>query len=569
MMQSKIRFVLFLLAGLTCSKAWSAPTISTLSGTFSGNADDASANVITVSGTGYGTKSPAKPHVWASFNGSTVPTTLGTLAGGWNVESQNGETSSVSPLSGSGKLLSSSGWNTTTFNIAIKLPTSGYGAKVYARTGRQTSFITDVSNDKFLRWWSGAAGAQPDIIWSNESTARDLTVTVEQSAATFTSYPGGCTDGYADGDRSFCLNSKHYGPFPPAQDTNWHVDQWLFQINSAHNTADGKFAVWYDSTTATVTNKKTDATGASGNYSNGEFFIQQDPSNTPLPPSTGTVSMDDIYIDVSWKRVYIANSSNISTASVTEMGIPKTWGDTLIDFYFHQGRLVNGTTNWVFVCDGTTLDLTDCSSGKQFFVGEQVAAGQTNLNAKFVTQVGVSSFSITWSSVSANTYMTAFSTSSNFIPTIASGTMLTVTSSYANLAQHTTYYFKVGISTEGSYTSSITTFTVNTVIPTTVGSPTQTSLVATWGPAFTITRTWSQNVDLSSNISTGTATSPDTQGSLTCNTAYYFGVKVSSETSYGGNIYSGTTSACIAAAVLYGSPRFSGPIIFKNIKVGQ
>lgn len=64
---------------------------------------------------------------------------------------------------------------------------------------------------------------------------------------------------------------------------------------------------------------------------------------------------------------------------------------------------------------------------------------------------------------------------------------------------------------------------------------------------MTINRVWDDNSDFSSPISSGSASSPDTQGSLTCNTQYYFEVKVASETAYDGNIFSGTTSACSAA----------------------
>ena len=528
---------------LMAPSAWAAPTISTLSGTFSGNADNTGANVITLGGTSFGTKSPAAPLVWASFNGSTVPTTLSQKPGGWGGEAQYGEASTDSPLSGSGKLFSSSGWEGNIFNVAINLP-GGYGTKAYVRVGRRLNFTREAANEKYLRWWSGAAGAQPDMVFFNDCKSRDFIFRTEHDINN-TAYLGGCSVGYSG---TFC--GEGFGPPPPGQDLNWHMEQYLMQVNSANNASDGIVRIFVDSTTNVTTGRQTDTTATAGAYTNGFFSIEHDPSPgaCPLPVSSNTVSFDDIYIDNSWKRIYIANSSVLSTASVTEPGIPKSWADTSVEFYFHQGRLANGSTNWIFICDGSDNDLDDCSAGKQFFVGGQgTDAGPTTLTASYVAAVGVSSFSVIWSNAGSSTYMTALSSSSNYVPTLSSGTLTARTSSYANLAQHTTYYFKVGISTEGSYSATLTTFTVSTIIPTTIGSPTSTSLTATWAPTFNITRAWSINPDLSAFESFGSATSPDVQGGLACNTVYYFGIGVTTETASNGNVYSGTTAACESA----------------------
>ena len=572
------KLALFLLATLVCGKAWSAPTISSLSGTFSGNADNTSANVITVSGTGFGTKSPAAPLIWATFNGSTVPTTLSQLPGGWHY-SEKGEASSDSPMSGSGKLLSSSGWNTANFMVGLNLETGGYGSKVFVRLGRRLNFINDVSNRKFIRWWAVSGGSQPDIVFNNGAVAKDMVLSVEQGAGTFSAYPGGCNGGYSPAGGVHCSNNSHYGPFPPGQDTNWHSEQYFIQTNSANDAADARFSVWYDSMSGTVTGRKTDTAAVSGNYASGEFYVMDDPATggaTPVPASTATVSFDDLYIDSSWKRIYIANSSVLSTASVTEPGIPKAWSDTSVEFYFHQGRLANGSTNWVFVCDGSDIDLDDCSSGKQFFVGgagSESGGGETtsNLAPSIMPVVGVSSFSVIWSSVPAagatNNLVAVLSVDSNFATNITSGALNRRTTSYTNLAQTTTYYFKVKVATESdSGYSQVSTVTLYTPIPATIGSETQTSLTATWAGAFTANRAWDNDQNFGSTNSSGTATSPDAQGSLSCGTQYFFTVKVASETSYGGNVFSGTTSACTSGTTvrpktqMKGKGRFRGRI---------
>ena len=51
------------------------PSITSLSGTFTDGND------VTLAGTNFGTKSPAKPHCWADFEVDANPTSLGTRTG--------------------------------------------------------------------------------------------------------------------------------------------------------------------------------------------------------------------------------------------------------------------------------------------------------------------------------------------------------------------------------------------------------------------------------------------------------------------------------------------------------
>lgn len=439
----KIPAALILLA--FAGKAWSVPTISTMTGTFSGDANDTSANVITISGSGFGTKSPAPPIVWATFeNGAgTAPTVLGTKFG-WN-EFQHAISSQTSPYNGSNVLASSPTWINDSSAFAVRVDPAvgggGYGQTIFTRNVRRTNFIGDRTNEKWWRYFDAlGGGSSEDIVTSNECSAGTWRVTVEPQAADF-----------------------YFTVKPPAQDLEWHIEQHFLKTNSALNAADGVFRVYKDSQTSVANGMQTDTTGNAADYSNGSLYIQADSANNLgtecdvfFATEAPTFFLDDIYVDKSWKRIYVATSSVLSTATVTEMMIPKTWAaDDTITAYFHQGRLPSGR-GWVFVCDGSSNNLTDCSAGKEFTIGATAADTSsptiTNVATSAVTSSGIT---VTWDTdEGADSQIEYGLTDSYGNTTTLDGTLVTSHSqSISGLSASTEYHYRVRSADSGGLVS--------------------------------------------------------------------------------------------------------------------
>lgn len=105
----------------------------------------------------------------------------------------------------------------------------------------------------------------------------------------------------------------------------------------------------------------------------------------------------------------------------------------------------------------------------------------------------------------------------------------------------------------------ITLIAANTNLHLTVGTITQTSVAISWDNVSpNQLAVFSANSDFSSPISSGNMTTPQTYSNLTCNTQYYFEVKVSTESDSGYTSTNATTLACSAVSPFKGGINGNG-----------
>lgn len=281
-----------------------------------------------------------------------------------------------------------------------------------------------------------------------------------------------------------------------------------------------------------------------------------------LQPDGTMIQIASLYVST------VANAVFLSTQS--------TWAAAQYDMQ-PQPMILRTDTSTIIAVDRVGID-----TSKQVY-GYVMGTSTTNVNsagfalnlansptqlAPFIVPfVNVSSFSVNWSSAGAS-YVAVMSTSSDFSVPITSGALVSRTTSYVNLAQHTTFYFKVKVATEADsgYSGGISTATLGTNLAPSLGSASQTSLTASWTNAGSSSYIGVLATDsaFSSIVSSGAVTTPQAFNSLTCNTQYFYEMKVSSETAYDGNMANATTSACSAAAssahfLIKGSVIITGP----------
>lgn len=338
--------------------SWAAPTISGVSGTFSGNADTTGANAVTISGSGFGTKATAKPLVWATFEADANPTALGSRTA-WMEAPTNGEQSSAQYMVGANSLGSTDGWRTTNMTVLTTMTGVDYGYKVYVHYGNRNTYGDGNGNIKVFRCWEYETWALPDF-WhgtgGDDATWR--IVSVESDVG--------------EGNWTVAGTIKHWGI-----DTNWHTYEHVIQLNSSCGAEDGYYQLMQDSATITNTGMQYDGGTTCGTPLE-MVFIQTDPSNY-TPAEGTTIHYDDIYIDNVWNRAFIGNESTWADSTVKSPLIPSAWSDTSITAYFHQGRFANDATAYVYVFDGSNV----VSDGYQITVGEESSAGAPRVQGSF------------------------------------------------------------------------------------------------------------------------------------------------------------------------------------------
>jgi hypothetical protein len=343
----------FLILLLFAKAAWSAPAISSVSGTFSGDANDTSAHLITIDGAGFGSKSPAKPAIWFTAETSSQPTSLG-VATAWS-GSHHMERCSTSPRSGSWAACSDSGWRTDVSNARWDVQYDfnlGYGAKYYLNYARRVTYTEGANgtnaNWKWQRWWENE-GAQPDHYVGTQGPVNE---TVQQEGNGTVIY----------------LNGTWIHPADRGQ--TWTKEEYRWNLNSAQNVADGGFKIWMWDNNISCPTWKSDAAGTAGGTPD-YMFIEDDPSQ--FTPAAGNAYLDDIYADSTWSRVVVGSSSTYDASHTREMCIPASWSTTQVTCYFHEGDFTTSQAAWVYVCDSND----SCSSGFSITIGTTSGGGNT------------------------------------------------------------------------------------------------------------------------------------------------------------------------------------------------
>jgi len=315
-------FVLF--PALLCA----TPSINSISGTFSGG------ETVTISGSGFGSKSPAAPLIWDDFEDGAIDTSTTALdrddwdsiGSGWDdVDNtvKHAGTYSAKGDAGAGNC-----------NACIN-GSYGDGVKVYVYLWRR--YASTVScNQKFFRMYPSET--YPNWAWSWHN---DGITIVEPNVWT--------THG--------CCGS-------PPEGNTWYNEEFELQMSSGSAQADG-IGRYYSN--CTKESEFTDVVTRNGSYP--DQFTRLYIDN--YGEQTGYVWEDDIYIDTTWSRVMVGDNATFTSCTHREIQIPSVWADGEITITFNQGSFSTDDTAYVFVVDSNG----DTCSGA---CGEEITIGGTS-----------------------------------------------------------------------------------------------------------------------------------------------------------------------------------------------
>jgi hypothetical protein len=163
-------------------------------------------------------------------------------------------------------------------------------------------------------------------------------------------YIGSQPDGTVIAYTELCDPNPEVRQYPkwPTPGVQWRLEEYLFQFPSGPSRADGHYQLIVNgAVVADVSNWQSDCPGYPGTFSN--LFIQDVPAN--FMPSGGEAFKDDVYIDSTWSRVYIANAPVLADATHRELQPVSSWSPSSITITQQMGSFQAGDAKWVFVVD--------------------------------------------------------------------------------------------------------------------------------------------------------------------------------------------------------------------------
>ncbi len=336
--------LLFLLVGF----AYAAPAISSATETFSHG------DPVTISGSGFGTKENPAPFFWDDFEEGDEGTRIGsTNTKGWTELSRD---PNEVTYSSENNVPGSVGQLTSKHNLS-----RGSDAINYARLVSPT--ITDDSDKLFISFWAFFDEGIPATgneyypqrqlkFWRVIDADTDSWGYVLVKSVNWMYQDGGRSDYYqVDKPAAYDTDSIYYSS---VDDKIWY--QVKFQMDqSTPGIADGSLEIWHSRTNGVdgpmieITNRQNYMTiGPGDSRFLRRLVIGEDYTSGR---AIGATYFDEIYMDNSWARVEICDTSTWGARQKCEMQIPFAWDNSSIQFTANQGTFGGVDTAYLYVID--------------------------------------------------------------------------------------------------------------------------------------------------------------------------------------------------------------------------
>ncbi len=349
----------FIVLSLLSAEVFATPSITGVS-TAGGLVNGAS---LTITGSGFGTKSPAAPYLWADFsNGSIEPSNLGQQTQWTQIQNMvysatggpnNGPYAAGIPLNltGSGSddawalAIDAKGftWNDLSARYYVfKKSFRNFDVENYLGTGAQLNW------KPFRIWNLNSSGnlAYPD--WAEGSFNGNYESEGISAYGTTEVSPYAAVNGVPTNPALVA------GPV-----SQWFSEENIWQVNSTTTSNDGLYW-WY------VNNQLVGQLPVNMGWTTYHFIMRDDSTsngsmirlyaqgvaaNAPSFPLTNAFGMDDIYVDNTWSRVMIGNASTWAASMVHDVEIPTAWSDGSVSVILHNDSLPSFDGAYLYVFD--------------------------------------------------------------------------------------------------------------------------------------------------------------------------------------------------------------------------
>jgi|GEM_PF-1372304 len=320
-----------------------------------------SSGTITITGAGFGTKSPAPPILWDNFDAGPDGTSLdskvnwiGWTGGGGGIgvptDELGGQITSSNPYGGTGLSVknaittseSGKNFNTSYFDYPAREADEVYFTYVHKRDVPNPPVDENGNVTKH-----GHVGTQVDR-YDGPGVA---------AISFFSTY-------YQNGPRLAGESEQdhyHFGSWHDWSRTTWSRHE-IYKKNSVPAGAlNGEVHFEMVGSPSSIRNEKQIITRAAGQtWKNSSVWLPLAIANVT---EDQTMWVDNVYVDDTRARVEIGNQSTFSECTIREIQIPITWSSQQITATLNKGTLSTGT-NYLFVIDSSG----NVSIGKQITI---------------------------------------------------------------------------------------------------------------------------------------------------------------------------------------------------------
>lgn len=311
---------------------------------------------ITITGSEFGTKSPANPIIWADFEegrgAANSSLSKGVVVNSSNPYVINTTNSAHARSKYNIRGMANTKGAKTISSLDAIFPSAG-SYYYFVRRKFPAGMWGYVSNAKYF--WAYATDQEGPIRtvmdYQNFSNPRDPNY-VNQGMATIHSGGsgvGGRTKGLPDS----------------GEWTTWEFQEKKSDIDVSN----GIIKWWVDSK---LVRSSKDVLSRTSTYPSAGYsrFVFQNFWTESVPGATWTPNeydyIDDLYLDSTWARVMIGNASTFDVCTRREPLIPTAWSNTSITAYFNQGSFSNGQSAYLFIVDSDG----NASPGKAITIGD-------------------------------------------------------------------------------------------------------------------------------------------------------------------------------------------------------
>lgn len=306
-----------------CQSAFAAPAITGVSGVV------ANGQTLTISGSGFGVKSPAAPLLWENFEGGTNNTKLSTSSE-WDAYS--GGSSYTNALAYSGGMStrnvayygSGTGFNTDYYTIQPDA-TEIYASYMFAHNG--TGYNAGVPKNWRLRAGGSAYSGSPGSVSLSDG---------------YVFYEADATSVYPEDDNG---SGRYF-----SEDV-YGVKSWVrYQVYGKHSTpnaTNGKYVVSIGGEVKTFADIST--RNATDVYFKTFLLGLMHDSGSMVEGDYHEMYIDDVYIDTTPARVELSASPTWNQTSKSNVQIPADWADDEITITTNVASLEVGATYYLYV----------------------------------------------------------------------------------------------------------------------------------------------------------------------------------------------------------------------------
>jgi hypothetical protein len=323
--------------------SYAAPIISTFSGSFSDK------ETAAIAGSGFGTKSSAKPFRWDNFEGKTAGQNVGALS--TSGAAQSSDTGSWSVSSAAPPKYSTAQLRTNSsmavyhdYNPSSRSNWNSYYSKTFAADNTKFVYIT---------WWSYhtnvAVGAdnnwKPMRAYGNTGLLPQFALTFQNSSWT--------TFGIMNTSGSF-TNMQELTWSTAWPNNRWVRVEFIGYLGTANN-SDGyqRYFLHTNPGTTAITDSGIANSGSPNitNISQGFSVVIPEEYMKEGNGWEADVYTDDIYIDTTQARVEIGDKSTWSACTHREIQLPTAWSANSVTVTVNRGSFNSGETAYLYVVD--------------------------------------------------------------------------------------------------------------------------------------------------------------------------------------------------------------------------